>query len=165
MDPKLSNLDPKLKEAYERVMGNSNTPPTPPPPPVANPNPQATPVIPPPPPVEPPPPSPGVPESSSETVHIGPTEPSAMPPSPPPPPMPETQTSGSETVHIGPAETAVMPPPTPTEAIKPYPSQVLKTERGSRISPIIIGLLVMVFLISYTFLWVRVFNLKIPFLP
>ncbi|EKD85918.1 MAG: hypothetical protein ACD_37C00575G0001, partial [uncultured bacterium] len=29
MDPKLSNLDPKLKEAYDRVMGGP--PPSPPP--------------------------------------------------------------------------------------------------------------------------------------
>lgn len=128
MDPKLSNLDPKLKEAYDRVMGG----PTPPPPPTANPNPDP---VAPPPPVVPPPPMPG--SSASETVHIGPVGPAVMPP----------------------------PMPTPTEAVKPYPNQVLHAEKGSKISPLIIGVLVFVFLISYTFLWVRVFNLKIPFLP
>src|SRR3989344_4506461 len=123
MDPKLSNLDPKLKEAYDRVMGG----PTPPSPPPANPNPEPVP-----PPVEPSPPP--------------------MSPPPPPPPMPGAS-AASETVHIGPVGPATMQPPpmpTPTEAVKPYPNQVLHAEKGSKISPLIIVVLVFVFLISYT---------------
>jgi len=93
MNPKnLNQLDPKLKEAYERVMG--------------------TPV--------------------SSAVRS--SEPQA-------PPHQETQTSPQ------------------------FSTQVVINQKKKKLSPILIAASIILFFAVYTFFWIKVFNLKIPFLP
>lgn len=140
MDPKLSGLDPKLREAYERVMNGptgpgGSTPPTPsqqpgqeqPPAQVSNP---VAPTPPPPPAATPPPPSPA----------LNPTPPPSVAPSSP-----------SASFSSGSFQTAQG-----TTAVK---------KAGGKMSTILILLGLAVLLVAYTFVWVFLFDLKIPFLP
>ncbi|MBI4097553.1 MAG: hypothetical protein HY426_00770 [Candidatus Levybacteria bacterium] len=159
MDPKnLSGLDPNLKAAYDRVMSApiNNTPPiTNTEPPVA-PNDPSHPSAEP---VQAPPAAP--PDVNPFTPPTTQNEPLAYTPSNPP-------GEQAQTVQT-PAPVAEAPnQPTGNTSYgytQPYPSQVLKTEKKSRVAAPIIFVLVLVFLLSYTFLWVRVFNLRVPFLP
>lgn len=78
MDPKMpSNLDPKLKEAYERVMGTTipkpSAPPTPTATPMPNPIPGSSQALPAQPRPEMPSPVPPSPQSSETMVKVSPT--------------------------------------------------------------------------------------------
>ena len=63
--------------------------------------------------------------------------------------------------------------PQPTVSTAPQPSgntarpqaQVVTAKNRGKLSPILIAVAVILFLIIYTLVWVKVFNLKIPFLP
>lgn len=153
MDPKnLSGLDPKLREAYERVMGTSVPPAT-----NGNPNPNVVGTNP-------------LPAASSQENHNNePVLPQNHPIPAAPPAHEETSPApvASPSVQMPPIDSA----PAATQTVnygftKPDVSaQPQKAERTSKISPIIIGVLVVVFLTSYTILWVKVFGVKLPFLP
>lgn len=92
MNPKnLSHLDPKLKEAYERVMGTSVPAPA-----------QALPS-----------------------------------------PAPVVSTPVQETPQ----------------------NQVVANKKREGLSPILVGVAVILFFAAYTIIWIKVFNLKVPFLP
>lgn len=146
MDPKLSNLDPKLKEAYDRVMGGpANAP--------AGPNP---------------------PGGAS-----GPTPVGAFPPSPtqqvsPPAPVLSPSFNDAPIQPVTPAEPTPSASPSGSvgstiafnanNAQKNQGTTTIKHE-GSKLMPVIMGLGIVVFLLAYTFVWVFVFKLKIPFLP
>lgn len=130
MDPKLSGLDPKLREAYERVMSG----------PSANPVPQGV--------------------SQPNPVTPPPVTPSATTPAPKP-----------ESV---PAPAPVNPPP-PAPAASSFAfnanyqtNQSATTtvkKAGGKTSSVLIILGLVVLLAAYTFVWVYLFKLKIPFLP
>lgn len=107
MTQDLSKLDPKLKEAYDRVMGTSITPPQP-----AKPN---------------------VQESHS------------VPPSAPHPTM-----------------TTVNPPPHQDETSVVHKASGAKKKGG--ISPLVLALAGLIFFIAYGVIWVKIFNLSVPFL-
>lgn len=137
MDPKLSGLDPKLKEAYDRVMSG----------PVA--------------------------------VPAGQSPMGAVPPTPtqqvsPPPQAPSPSFGVAPTQPVIPAEPAMSAAPSPTAgstiAFNANDNQknqgaTVKHGGGSKLTPILMGLGILVFLVAYTFVWVFVFKLKIPFLP
>lgn len=113
MDPKnLSQLDPKLREVYERVMGTSVNP------------------------VKPP-------AASNEA--LTPLQNPATEPVPPQPEKPVVQ---------------------PTLTAVPQSSKVeMSIKPKAKISPLIIGLAAVVFLVVYAIVWIKVFNLQLPFLP
>ena len=149
MDPqKLSQLDSKLREAYQRVMGTpilqSQTPPMPTPP-----MPDPTPAPPPQPEPQPPPPTGGEPTPNIE-------EPPAAP-QPATPPIPEP----------------AMPIPPPAQAdnfvqmnseVASAQSTAIKKKNGVMM-PVLFGVMGLTFIVIYTFFWTKIFNFKLPFLP
>lgn len=151
MDPqKLSQLDPKLREAYQRVMGTvipepqapavqaqTPAPPTPPAP-DSIPTPQPTtpaeqPAI----------PSPTEPiQPAAPEIRVTPiTEPDI------PPPQPPTQTANFDQMN---SEAAIQ---TQTPAVK----------KKRVFMPILIVLGIVVFVVIYALIWTKIFNLKLPF--
>lgn len=158
MDPKQAGqpLDPKLQEAYNKVMGIPTT--GTPTPPAQNPAPTTTIT------------TPNVTVSATQvptTPPPAPTEPPVMTSTPvmpepitPPAQNPSVQTvqatipvSGA-TVHVG----ATVEPTTHGFVAKDKKS-------GMKISPVILILGGVVFFIVYALIWVKVFNLQLPFLP
>lgn len=139
MDPKNipQNLDPKLKEVYERVMGtpvggtSSQPPPTPP---------NGAPKQPLPPQTQPKP--------------AGPLPP---PPSPiPPPPLPQT----SVPQNSKPFPVVNLPAAAPKqEAAASVP------QKKSHLTIVIFAIVGLVFFAVYALFWMRFFNLPVPFLP
>ncbi|MBI4097957.1 MAG: hypothetical protein HY426_02855 [Candidatus Levybacteria bacterium] len=142
MDPKLSGLDPKLKEAYDRVMSG-------------------------------PAPAPG------QTPAAGGAPMGAVPPPPtqqvsPPPPAPTPSFGATPVQSVTPAEPAPSVAPNPSaggtiafnanNAGKNQGTTAIK-HGGSKLMPVFMGLGIVVFLLAYTFVWVYVFKLQIPFLP
>lgn len=116
---KLNQLDPKLKETYERVMGTSARPTT-----VA---PQPT--------------------IQNQTIQSQPIQPQPIPqPLEPARPQPIAQ---SQPVKIQPIQ-------------KP---QTQNLKKKNKMLPIFLALGGIIFLIVYAFFWIRIFNLKLPFLP
>lgn len=143
MDPKQNaQLDPKLKEAYDRVMGTA-TPTTTPPPvdsmatgPASAPSPvSATPVV-----------SPTV---SPATPTTAPT------PEPALPVAPVVMPHSTETVRIG--------GNTPIE-VQHTTTGTTHNETKKGISPIIIILGAIVFLLVYSLFWIKFLNVPIPYI-
>ncbi|MBI1982370.1 MAG: hypothetical protein HYY87_02160 [Candidatus Levybacteria bacterium] len=157
MDPKnqLSGLDPKLKEAYERVMGTtiplasaplSGASADKPASPLASPEPQqGEPASPPPqqpPTQEPTPPPAAIPQSPEPS-------PLSQQPEPQPPPVQTTEpTPNPQEVHIATG----------------FVANAAKKEKmggGLKISRPIFMALGVTFLVLYVFFWIRVFNLSL----
>ena len=160
MDPqKLSQLDPKLRNAYQRVMGtvipepqvapiqtqappltNNYTVPAPPNP-IPNPQPQPEPQQPT---VEPQPainPQPVIPtQPTSNFVQMNSQVPAAPPAATPP--------------------TQNFTVPTPQAQ-----TMVSKKKKGGIMMPIFFVIVGLVSIAGYTFFWTKFFNLKLPFLP
>lgn len=165
MDPQnqLSGLDPKLKEAYERVMGTS-IPPVPQEPTISAPTSQTEPT-PPQPTNEPPkePASPPVQEPSQEPT----PPPPVTPPQPPEPAEPPLQQP-----ELAPIPPPVQPPAaqnepasSPVQAAQPTGFVANAPKKGKlaglKISrPILISIGVGL-LVLYVFFWIRVFNLSL----
>lgn len=173
MDPKLSTLDPKLREAYQRVMSGPtsapgvSTPPTPSIPVSQGPAGQT-------------------PNSNAGTEPhlLQGNPPSSFAPAPtaPPPPL---------NLDTMPTPTQAPPPPAPIPAVTAQPaasqnpsgfnnssvtfnasqnlanaSQSIAVKKKSiNFFSIFIVLGLMVLLVAYTYIWMWVFKLKIPFLP
>lgn len=159
MDPKAAaQLDPKLQEAYDRVMGIHIDPIAP-----------ATNAS-----TLPPVPPTGMP--SAPTMSPDSVTPPAMPSLPQSPANP-TNTAASATVPStpdmsGPAiieeqeETEKTPSPVMntmenTTNVKPHG---FVAKGGMGISPVIVVLGAIVFLIIYTIVWIKVFNLPVPYI-
>ena len=124
MDKTVSQLDPKLKEAYDRVMGTVVTPP-------ANAA-QAIPTTPPP---------------------AAPLTPSLFP-------MPSTTAT-----PVKPSPISTIPDYQKAQSPTSAPMQAItaaKKKSGSK--ALIIMLAVIIFLIIYAIVWIKMFNLKVPFL-
>ena len=165
MDPKSSTqLDPKLQEAYNRVMGtptgNDVTQPT-----TAT-NSTLTP-------------------SSLPTDQAGPVMPNVTPISdatvtnPVPTANPVIPDPINTPAAIDPMANVTPPvietPPVTIETSQPtmstventasVKSQAFSAKKGMKVSPVILIVGAIVFLIVYTLIWVKVFGLQIPFLP
>ncbi|HEX7042483.1 MAG TPA: hypothetical protein VF189_04490 [Patescibacteria group bacterium] len=144
MDPKqTAQLDPKLKEAYDRVMGTPTT--------------QQVPTIPNAPTVPSPQvsPSPQDPTMPSMTQTPAPSLSPSMPASNPPLPVaPVVMPHSTETIKIGGGN--------PQPVASPQGMVAKPTKKG--ISPVILILGAVVFLVAYTLFWVKFLNVPIPFI-
>ncbi len=188
MDPqKLSQLDPKLRDAYQRVMGTQlpdlQAPPAPtqdrlvqtqnpppPPEPTSDPTqmPQSEPEPTPPPlPAEPDSipvsvPTPIIEEPSLQTPVSEPESQPAINPQPEAPPIIEPTpispepTSPLQQNSISPNFAAPAPMQNQTMAIK---------KKGGMLTPVMTGIVILVFIAVYTLFWAKIFNFKLPFLP
>ena len=138
MDPKNPNqLDPKLKEAYDRVMSTTIAPnQTPPAAPAAS----ATPAAP----TAPVTPVPAVPASNAASAT----------PAVPAAPMQTT----TEELHR--TTTFVATDPKTLAG----PIGVATKKKGAGVSPILLVLLGVVFFAVYTLVWFNVFNVPIPYI-
>ena len=183
MDPqKLASLNPKLREAYQRVMGTPMPQPqTPPsqtqtPPPTGGPTPAPTPMpIPEPESISPkttpsiqevsvPQPQPFIPQSESISE-----PPSAIPQpqpftpepaiSPEPPVQADNFVQMNSEVQATPSQNFISP-----SAIPQSQAITLKKKNGMML-PILFGIVGLVFLAVYTLFWTKIFNFKLPFLP
>lgn len=189
MDPqKLSQLDPKLREAYQRVMGTTipepqvapvqaQTPPTTPPMPYPTPAPMPQPE-----PEPAPMPTPTIeePPTTSEPQSIPTPQPTIPEPQPaipqPQPPIPEP-TSTPEPVIPQPAAQAnnfvqmnseVATAPTSANFSAPASTpqaQTMTIKKKSGMMPILIVAASLFFLMVYFLFWTKIFNFKLPFLP
>lgn len=167
----LSGLDPKLKEAYERVMGTTippapapsgagpaSSPPTPQEPAASAPTTQTEPSSPPPqepvspPPIQEPTPPPVSPPQPPEPAAPPLQEP---PQQPEPPPVPPAQPP------VAPAE----PAPSPVQSVQSTGFVANATKKGKlgglKISPPILMAVGAALLILYFFFWIRIFNLSL----
>lgn len=192
MDPqKLSNLDPKLREAYQRVMGtpipqpqdtfsqNQSQTPAPIDPnsgstPIPDPTPVPTPVTPVP---EPEPPSSTIngsiptPDINPAITPDEPTSPAIQPP--PAEPAPASQPPPAITPEPAPkfdrlnSEVAAAPTPqiSPNFSTPAPQAQAITIKKKNNLMPILIGVVILVFLVVYALFWVKIFNFKLPFLP
>ncbi|MBF8250213.1 MAG: hypothetical protein HW400_814 [Candidatus Levybacteria bacterium] len=159
MDPqKLSQLDPKLREAYQRVMGTTiPTPPATPATPAQNqtPSPAAEPTTPPPPQIQPEPiPTPDIePPIQPEPFSI--PQPAI---DPNPQPIPAGGQTSDPAVPAQPNSNFVqMNSEVPTAPSQNFASGIMM--------PILFGIVGLIFLVIYTFFWTKIFNFKLPFLP
>lgn len=177
MDPKLSNLDPKLQDAYNRVMGNPSAGVGAPPPPqnpdpalpnpfaqnpVGSPTPPQNPYTPPAPAAPPPPPQPAYtppPPPAPEPAPAPPLPPAPEPVAPPAPPAPVQNTpAGSipgvnSTVAFNAADSGKNVGTTPVK------------KGGLHMMPVLIGVAIIFLLVAYTFVWIFLFKVQVPFLP
>ena len=148
MDPKLSGIDPKLQDAYNRVMNGPANPPSPQSQQPAVPGVPNQPVAPPPPP---------------------PNQPVSPPPPSLPPQLNLNPTPVQPIVSTDPSPSSGAPSFATPTGFNPNAGKNLGTvavKRGhSKIMPMIVSLAVLVFLVGYTFVWIYFFKLKIPFLP
>lgn len=216
MDPKLSSLDPKLQDAYNRVMGTTPAAPGP-----QTQAPQAS-VTPPPAAQAPDPALPPYPQAPAQAdisssgfqtpspVDQAPQAPvysapipvaESAPPPPPiaenaystpvttPPPVPAEPTpaqSAPVQEYTQPAQPQMAPIETSSPAIPSAPSGSIpgvnstlsfnatdsqknvgttpRKKGGLHIMPVVIGLGIVVLLVAYTFAWIILFNVEIPFL-
>lgn len=183
MDPNaLSNLDPKLRETYERVMGTTgSTPPTPPS--QANNPATSTPQAPvavdtaakidntispaiETPKTDTPPASPAT-QSSTFFTNI-PTSSSTMPPSSQPS-SPAPAFSGPSSSPVTP--TSYLPGAKPDLAVTPpqpasTATAAIKATAPHSASPVLRIVYILgavAFFVIYTFFWIKIFNLKLPF--
>lgn len=188
MDPqKLSQLDPKLREAYQRVMGttipepqapiqtqpptsNSPTPqpiPTPEPTPAPEPAPPPTPIIQEPPaaPVETPiqPLVDFIPQSVSEPKTALNPEPQIAPPAEPVIPQQFVAPAANFdqlSSEIAGTQTASNFSGQSSEAPQ---IQAILQKKKNHFKSILAGVVILAFLAIYALFWTKVFNLKLPF--
>ena len=140
MDPKLSNLDPNLKAAYDRVMSGPASAPlgqTPPAGGSSAPLPQPQTIQP------PQQPSP-LPQQNFNSTPVQPPVQTAAP---------STETTIGSTIAFN-----------ANNAQKNQGTVAVK-KSGSKIMTVLLGLGLIVLLVAYTFVWIYVFKLQIPFLP
>ena len=135
MDPKLSNLDPKLQDAYNRVMGG----PTPTAPAGGTVPPPTAPSQP----VSPQPAAPQVPTPTPVTPTVAAD----------PPAQPQASSFGGTLAFNA------------NNAGKNQGTTVGVKKGGSKIMSLVLALGVIILLIAYTFVWIYVFKLDVPFLP
>ncbi|MBI4096457.1 MAG: hypothetical protein HY425_01940 [Candidatus Levybacteria bacterium] len=160
MDPqKLSQLDPKLRDAYQRVMGTViPDPPVPAPQPTPQPEPTPAPIA--------------EPAPAIEEPAVPPAEPPAAPSIPQQPisepeltinPQPQaanfvqmnSEISAAPDVAAVPDSNFAMPAQAQTATIK---------KKSNALMPILFVIAGVVFIVIYALFWTKVFNLKLPFL-
>lgn len=167
MDPKSSaQLDPKLQEAYNRVMGTPTGPqtipdPATPIPGTTSPTDQTGPIMPN---VTIDPTSPGAPTTSDPTMPPAPT-PTTPEPTAPITPIDPTPTPPTAPVPMETVETPGQPKMTTVENTASVKSQAFSAKKSMKVSPVILLVGAVAFLLVYTMVWVKVFGLQLPFLP
>lgn len=170
MDPqKLAQLDPKLRDAYQRVMGTTIPKPQAAPaqtqtPPLTSPNPTPAPQ----PQQESIPPTPMT--ASEPFIKPQPTitpdlnQEAAIPQQPP--------AQASNFVRMN-SEIAAAPETTSavnssnfiTPPTMPQTQTMSVKKKGGMMMPILFGIVGLIFIVIYSLFWTKIFNLKLPFLP
>lgn len=155
MDPNANtNLDPKLKDMYNKVMS------TPVPPPVTAPS-TATP------PPAPEPITPSNPTTPQTSIPSAPTTPPETPTPPPPIPQPQPEAQPSTPIQSGPTTEMHASIPMPV-APKPVSAAIIggaTKNKKMNIIPVLLAFVGIIFLGVYTVFWIKFFNLNVPFLP
>lgn len=188
MDSKLPQLDPELKEAYDRVLNGQNVSSSQNPIPTAQQNqintatPQPSPVF-----------QPQQPQQTPiQPEPIGPQTVSAplgslANPVMPAQPLQQPQSIAPSEIHtpIQLTQTPPMPQPTmatpqsqPTQTLPPVQNiggsiaynaagstATVVKKSGKSLTHVLLGLGAVVFLVAYTFMWIFIFKIKLPFLP
>ncbi len=156
MDPKqTAQLDPKLQEAYNRVMGTAVTPAAPA---TTNPlQPAVNPVTP-----TPIPSAPSATPTATTTVSVAPVPAASATASPQQPeqPLPVTPVvmpHSTQTVRVGGGATPVEATPAPSTG-------VVATSTKKGISPVILILGAVVFFLVYSLFWIKFLNVPVPFI-
>jgi hypothetical protein len=178
MDPKLSNLDPKLQDAYNRVMngtGGYSAPQqpnqsnqTPPPQQPQQQSPSNSPV---PPPANP---APGATSISGFGANTLPNNPNyanqnPTPVAPTPPTHNNAANNLNESIPVG-NSAPIMPNSSSTIAFnaenssKNIGTTPVKKE-GTHMLPFIVGIVILILLVAYAFIWIMIFNVDVPFVP
>ena len=141
MDPKLSSLDPNLKAAYDRVMSGPGSAPA-----AQNATPPQQQVV------QPPQASPTLPQQNFNSA---------------PPVAPPVQTVNPVVEPVAPNPDTSIGSTIAFNANNAQKNQgtVSVKKSGSKIMTAFLGLGLIVLLVAYTFVWIYVFKLKIPFLP
>lgn len=168
MDPqKLSQLDPKLREAYQRVMGTPIPQPQVPPAQAQIPQPDPTPA---PQPQPEPTTPPQTPPQQQEPFFIPQPE---TPPAGGPQPQATTQQASSNFTQMN-SEVAAAPiePQTQNANFSNFATppampqaQTMAIKKKSGIMPVLYVIVGVVFLVVYTLFWTKIFNFQLPFLP
>lgn len=156
MDPKTANLDPKLREAYERIMGtavpapaqktNAQTPSNP----TVKPT-QTTPLQ--------------TPKLQVQEVKHEPLNMPKFEPLPPLPPQPQLQTPLNEMVQspvFSVKNPFVEPLPPPPDILGKDTNTILNNDspkKKSKLKPIFIALGGLIFFVIYGVIWAKVFSL------
>jgi hypothetical protein len=135
MDP--NNLDPKLKETYDRVMGTQTAPPTTAGAPATPPQPSSAPVNP--------------------VVNTSPTTTSVV--SPDMPQIPETPAYTQDNLNFQ----AAIQTPVVGAPLAAQPEAIIQQHKPSSLLKILYIIGAIVFFVAYTFLWIKIFNLPLPF--
>lgn len=146
MDPqKLSQLDPKLRDAYQRVMGTTIPEPRAAPDPTSVPQPQPE------------------PEPTSAFT----SEPQSAPLAPQQEaiPMPQPAIPTQQASNFVQMNSEVPTPVAGANFTTPVQAQTMAIKKKSGMKPILIAIVVLVLIAVYTLFWTRIFNFKIPFLP
>lgn len=166
MDSKLPQLDPKLKEAYDRVLNGQNVQP------LQSPTqaPQSPSLT-----------QPQQPQMSAQPEPMGPQTISSAPqggvatgPATPIQSMQQPQPGVSSEIHapIQPIQQQPNPTPPPVQNIGGSiaynaggtTAQTVVKKGKPNIMHFLLGLGAVVFLIGYTFIWIFIFKIKLPFL-
>lgn len=154
MNPKgLNNLDPKLRETYERVMGTSFAPPATPQAPQPAPQPASEPAQ------NTPPVAPPVPQPV-QPVQQPPPAAAPLPQSEPAPqdPQPaEMVQSPISTPSFGASNPFQDPLPPPAEVIAN--NAVVPSKKGSKLIPVLFTIGGIIFFVVYAIVWAKVFGL------
>lgn len=145
MDPKTANLDPKLREAYERIMGTAVPAPTQTP---GSPAAKSTQTLP--------------PQAPKLQVQEVKPEPLNVPIAQPPPPLPpQPKVKLSEMVQ-SPESPSFNPAKNPFIDPLPPPSDILNNnspKKKSKLRSIFLTLGGLIFFVIYGVIWAKVFNL------
>ena len=130
-----NQLDPKLKETYERVMGTSLKP-------------------------------------SQRSAPFVPKPVSPIPIAQPVTPQPTVLPQPFQPIQAKPVQPIQQSQPQPIQAPMAKPQaqagqkpQTQNAKKKNKMLPILIVLGGILFLLGYTFLWIKLFRLKLPFLP
>lgn len=143
MDPqKLASLDPKLREAYQRVMGTSI--------PKTESQPVQTPT----------PTAPSANQSADPMIQSSASAPQSaiQPESASEPPVQPANFDKMNSEVSAPQSSPNLTVPAPQ-----FQTTVIKNKSG--MMPILIGIIIVVFVVVYAIFWTKIFNLKLPFLP
>ena len=173
MDPqKLSQLDPKLREAYQRVMGTTIPEPQFPPVQTQTPPPADGSTIPTPDPIptpQQPQPIPTIPtDRSNPSIPQPEPAPSSPEPVAEPQPiqMPDPATQAQPTSNFTQMNSEVSAAPSLNSPNFSAPAlQVATFKKKNGIMPILFGFVGLIFIAIYTLFWTKIFNFKLPFLP
>lgn len=164
MDPNTANLDPKLKEMYDKVMSTPVSP-------VGGPPPFGG--TPPPAPMQPAHNAFGIADAGGQPNQTPPQMPAPAAPIPsqpqepmptPPAPMPEYPQAPIQSEPTTQMHAAIPMPVAP----KPVSAAIVggsTKKKGGSIFSIILALGGIIFLGVYSVFWIKFFNLKVPFLP